>query len=753
MTQGAATKRLASINLNLFKLPGDVQLSPDGKLAAWTQNALHLSTNDYDTVIWLAATNGETAPRQVTRGTGASGRPNDRSPRFAPDGAVLAFVADRGGTSEIWALDLVNGGEAAQLSHMGGAVSSFAWSPDGRWLAVSARPAKAPPPKLDDWRVTGWQPGQNQDVTIITKLQYKYNGRGLLDDRHAKIHLVEVASGRSCQVTFGAYDDSAPVWSPDGRWVGFVSSRRPDREIKPRSDIWAVDVSGITSAGLQDLPKTPDELDLPALRLSSGHPGSLGSISWSPDGHWLLATGIPEEMGGAHNTHPWLMPFEAALRSGRANAADFMPATSEWIDILEGFDRSLGNSVGQDVRADGGSGVPLWSHDGRWIIFTATDGGFCRMYRVKLPAGMPLDEYVPHIEALTGDDPAVAGSFASARPDQSTELLAMIAGGPANPGEIFTATLTDRQKPTNPAPTLAQPLTPLGCPVVVNPLGWRQISDLHGWLGDYSLSRPERVLFPSIENNLIEGWLMKPLDFDPDERYPAILEIHGGPHSTYGLAFNHEFQMLCARGFGVFFTNPHGSKGYGYGFAARVVGDWAGIDAHDLMAAADCLAKVRWVDERRLGVTGGSQGGYLTNWLIGHTTRFAAAVTQRSMSNLYSKYGVADNGWTHDRHGMGGADLWDNEALLMERSPIRYAPYVRTPTLIIHSDQDLRCPLEQGEQWYVALKRLGVETELVRFTGENHELSRSGKPRNRVERLERLAGWFERHMLRRVPQQ
>jgi dipeptidyl aminopeptidase/acylaminoacyl peptidase len=373
-----------------------------------------------------------------------------------------------------------------------------------------------------------------------------------------------------------------------------------------------------------------------------------------------------------------------------------------------------------------------------------------------VPIGVPLDDecapYTPHIEAVTSDDLAMAvvGSVAYAEPHRSQGQLAIIAGGPANPGEIWAAR-TDRPLPLPPAQqpsALTAPLTETGCVPRIRVLEWRRLTGLNAWLDEYALSKPERVIFPSIENGLIEGWLMKPLTYTPQahDKHPAVLEIHGGPHATYGLAFMHEFQLLCARGFGVFYTNPRGSKGYGYNFAARVVGDWAGIDYHDLMAAADCLAKVRWVDPARMGVTGGSQGGYLTNFLIGHTTRFAAAVTQRSMSNLYSKYGVADNGWTHDRHGMGGADLWDSEGLLMERSPIRYAPYVRTPTLIIHSDQDLRCPLEQAEQWYVALKRLGVETEFVRFSGENHELSRSGKPRNRVERLERIVGWFERHM-------
>ena len=239
---------------------------------------------------------------------------------------------------------------------------------------------------------------------------------------------------------------------------------------------------------------------------------------------------------------------------------------------------------------------------------------------------------------------------------------------------------------------------------------------------------------------------MKPAGFEDDKKYPVVVQIHGGPASTVGEAFSHEYQLMASRGYGVFYMNFRGSKGYGEQFAYAIIGDWGGCEFRDIMAGVDYVEKLDWVDPSRIYVTGGSFGGYETNWIVTKTHRFRAAVTQRSISNMYTKYGVSDIGWYGNKAGMGGADLWDAEEFIMSRSPIRYAPLVRTPILIIHSEQDLRCPMEQAEQWYTALKRLGkVDVEFVRFAGENHELSRSGKPLNRIDRLEHIIGWFDRY--------
>jgi dipeptidyl aminopeptidase/acylaminoacyl peptidase len=194
------------------------------------------------------------------------------------------------------------------------------------------------------------------------------------------------------------------------------------------------------------------------------------------------------------------------------------------------------------------------------------------------------------------------------------------------------------------------------------------------------------------------------------------------------------------------FTNPRGSKGYGEAFTARIFADWGNQDAADCMAAVDAVAKQRWVDKARLGVTGGSYGGFMTSWLVGHTDRFRAAVSQRGLYNFSSFYGTSDIGPWFGDYVLGGP-VYEREALYRERSPLTYASEMRTPLLLIHSENDLRCPIEQAEQLFVQLRRMGnTQVDMVRFPEESHNLSRSGRPDRRIERLERIVGWFDKHM-------
>jgi len=261
-----------------------------------------------------------------------------------------------------------------------------------------------------------------------------------------------------------------------------------------------------------------------------------------------------------------------------------------------------------------------------------------------------------------------------------------------------------------------------------------------------ALSAPERFRFTRAGFEL-DVWVMRPAGFVAGQRYPTLLNIHGGPHAQYGHNFFDEFQVYAGAGYAVVYTNPRGSQGYGESFAQAVVGDWGGGDYADVMAALDeALARHPFIDPDRLGVLGGSYGGFLTSWTVGHTKRFKAACSERAVNCQYTMFGTSDIGHSFNVVELGGPLPWEDMARYIERSPLTYAKDIATPLLILHSEDDLRCPIEQAEQLFVALKKLGREVRFVRFPGENHEMSRSGKPRHRLERFRHILEWFSTHL-------
>jgi dipeptidyl aminopeptidase/acylaminoacyl peptidase len=265
------------------------------------------------------------------------------------------------------------------------------------------------------------------------------------------------------------------------------------------------------------------------------------------------------------------------------------------------------------------------------------------------------------------------------------------------------------------------------------------------FFGKYQIQPPEHIRFKGADDWDIEGWFIRPHGSENGGRHPLIVYVHGGPHLAYGNAFIHEFQVLAASGFGVFYTNPRGSASYGEEFSAAVRQHFGEKDYEDVMRAADVAASWEWVDPQRMGIMGGSYGGFMTNWTITHTDRFAAACTQRSITNLYSFAGTSDIGPEFSRDEFGGLP-WTDEEILMAKSPMRYVQNVKTPTLILHQEQDHRCPIEQGEQLYTALVMLGVPTKFVRFPEEGHEMPRSGQPQRRINRMEHIIDWFTRYL-------
>lgn len=273
-----------------------------------------------------------------------------------------------------------------------------------------------------------------------------------------------------------------------------------------------------------------------------------------------------------------------------------------------------------------------------------------------------------------------------------------------------------------------------------------QVTYFNDWVyKERKISLPEKMNVQTTPDMLIEGWIMKPTDFEKGKKYPAILDVHGGPKTVYGEVFFHEMQYWASHGYAVIFCNPRGGDGRGNEFA-DLRGKYGTIDYDDLMKFTDeAVLKYDFIDGDSLGVTGGSYGGFMTNWIIGHTDRFKAAASQRSISNWISKFCTTDIGY----YFAGDQNLgnpWDNTEKLWEHSPLKYADKVKTPTLFINSNEDYRCWMAEGLQMFTALKYHDVEARLCLFKGENHELSRSGKPKHRLRRLNEITKWFDSYL-------
>jgi len=698
----ATQKRpVTSRDLWSLRFVGDPNLSPSGNELVWVETWTNAKKNHYESAIYISR-RGEDGtfgpPSRLTYGKRPDGDgAMDRSPRFSPDGSTLAFMSNRSGKNQIWLLPLHEGGEARELTKGEDSPSQMTWAPDSKSIAFVMREPKPKEEKKDDEIRT------DKDVVVIKHLRYKANGvPGVVDPRPMHIYTVDVETGAVKQVTSGDFIDSAPAFSPDGKYIAFSSCREPGREIKQiHNDIWVIPAEGGE-----------------AKKLTRGQ-GPAHNPVYSPDGKWIAFLGHLHGHASTANTEILLVS----------------PEGGEVKELWNGFDRSYGPGAGSDSRMDAGDAGPFWSRDSKSLYFILADRGYSGIYKVSVdePGPVLVAGAVPGNVQACPKYPPVVNSMAAAFPEDGSVVFGFNGCSSVSPNDIFVVRI--------PAEVCAA--TGAGA----KECALQQVTRVNEeFLSGLEIVKPEPFQFKSSDGLVLDGWVMKPVGFEEGKKYPAIIQVHGGPRAAYGEAFFHEMQLMTSNGFGVFFCNPRGSSCYGKAFADGVIGDWGGMDYQDIMALRDVVANTPWVDDSKVGITGGSYGGYMTNWVVTQTDRFAAAVSCRSISNMYTKYGVSDIGWYGNKAGFGGRDLWDSEDFIMERSPIRHAPKVVTPLLLVHSDQDYRCPLEQAEQFFVALKRLGKTVEFVKFTGENHELSRSGKPWNRVERVEHIVEWFVRFL-------
>jgi dipeptidyl aminopeptidase/acylaminoacyl peptidase len=683
---GAAPRPITESDLLKFRWVADVQISPDGRQVAYTLVTVNEKEDRYETSIWAVETSGNAAPRPLTSG------PRDSAPRWSPDSKALAFLRSAEKKAPQIHLLSMSGGEARALTDLPKGTSAAFWSPNGRTIAFTSSTSDedlAEEQKSEQKKGSGSdkEGDKKSDVKIVAHAAYRDNDEGLLDyTHHDHIWIVPV-------------EGSSPPDKP-------ATARRLTSGSYDEGDLsWAQNGSRIFFASQrvdepEYLPPDDNVYSVPAAGgktdLVVDIDGPIGAPTQSPDGTSMAFFGF-------FNTPVQQSYTKNELLVSRLGEKPLV--------LTAGTEFELGNDVlgDQHPPRGGGRSPILWTPDGKDVIVALTEHGHSNLYRVDVGSR--------RIDPVTSGDHEV-WSYSST-PDSSK--IAAAIGDATHLADVYTLeTSTGKLKRlTN-----------------VNEALWSGLK----------LSEPERIWYTSFDGKKIEAWVVKPPDFSPSKKYPLILNIHGGPHTAYGDTFFHEFQWMAAKGYVVLAPNPRGSTSYGQDFGNVIQYHYPGDDFKDLMAGVDELVRRGYIDEKKLGVTGGSGGGLLTNWTVTQTNRFAAAVSQRSIGD-WAAFWYSTDFTLFTPFWFRKYPFQDPEEY-RQRSPVTYVEKVQTPLMLIEGQADLRSPTDSGGgTMFRALKALHKPTVMIVFPGETHELSRSGKPSHRIERLRHIVNWFDRYLM------
>ncbi len=684
--QQATAQDRRSIQANdLYRIrtAGEVAISPDGERVAFVVTQIDSAANAYYSHLWLAGVN-EGPVRQLTRGA-----VRDRDPVWSPDGSKIAFVSNRRGDgAQIYILPL-DGGEPWALTDLENGASSPVWSPDGNTLLFASSLTTRELDEEAEGEAAGEEEGAGADEAAMwgsLAAIRAWLAKNAEEEEPAVITRLDFQGERGLN----------PIEYWDHIYAIDIGGGEPRRLTDGPYDFFAPTYSpdGSQIAFIADItdgvhPDYSLKNELYIMDAAGGEPRMIDipgynvfNPSWSPDGTHIAFAARDTTEPSASHT---IIGTLELLESG-------LVGNVEWVS------RPLDRSARQYH----------WSADGSSIYFSAGVHGTVPIYRAALHNGQ--------IRQVVSGERGVL-SF-----DLSGEKLAFVVTQPANPSEVYVANVDGDDE--------------------------RRLTDLNaGWLSGVFVQPHRGFWYESFDGRRVQGWLIEPVGYRDDETYPLAVEIHGGPHSMWGPGERtmwHEFQLLAANGYFVLYTNPRGSGGYGYDFKYVIQRAWGDGPMRDVLTAVDSIVARGLVDEDRMVVTGGSYAGYLTAYLVGNDHRFAAAVAQRGVYDLATFFGEG-NAWMLVPFEFN-AYPWEDPEVLRRESPITYAHQIETPLLIIHSDRDLRTGVSQSEMLYRTLKVLEKPVEYVRYPREGHELSRSGEPLLRIDRLLRILEFFERHV-------
>jgi dipeptidyl aminopeptidase/acylaminoacyl peptidase len=630
-------------------------------------------------------------------------------PHLSPDGKVVAFVLTtidqkkNRRESAIWIVPADGSAAPHRFSAEGFSSNSPRWSPDGKTLAfLSTRASDLPAGESAKSQIFLAPFGGGGEAIALTKLKngvqsYQWSPEGS--------RIVVVSSS-------GPLDGVAAAdRKSDVRHYAHIQYKFNDTGWfdDKRRHLWVVSVPGGD-----------------AKQITEGQDWNDTDPQWSPDGTRIAF--VSDRTGKAyddsHNTDVWVIPAAGGALT------------------------KISDHAFEDEN-------PRWSPDGKQILFTGQTAvhQFPKLYVADSSGGAASQLAVKDLDTIPGElrwqapstvlfTAGVKGETHIFRADPVAHTFSAVTAGPRGIHAF------EVNQSTGKIVYLANDFQHLDDLYISNidGSGERQLTHANSDLwAQLELQPVERVAYKSSDGWPVEGFLVKPVGWEAGKKYPMVLVIHGGPEGMFGVDWYHEFQVYAAKGWAVFFCNPRGSTGYGEKFERGEINNWGGMDYQDIMAGVDAaLKQYPWVDANDLGVTGGSYGGYMTNWIVSHTNRFKAAVTLRSVSNFVSDEGTRDGAYGHEEYFKG--IVFDDFEQYWDASPLKYVRNVHTPTLVLHSDNDFRVPIEQGEQWFRALQHYGVPSELVLFPRENHNLTRTGEPKHLVESLNWQIYWFERYL-------